>query len=186
VPYLFINKNQAIALSFTYALLALSLPQNCLAQQSDAGAGQSSKPMSVQEALKKQWPKPAAKPAPYVDTFGKPEMLTADKAVFDDIPPYTGKAKFQTGGLYAPGGSNGALKIVTYTVTEPKSQVKDWYANALRMYGWNVTFQSDTAINATNGKSGNTVTMQFCDDDPSPGHKGHSMLQIDYHSAVHQ
>ena len=29
-----------------------------------------------------------------------------------------------------------------YETTEPKTQVKDWYANSLRMYGWNITFQS--------------------------------------------
>ena len=75
-------------------------------------------------------------------------------------------------------GKGSTLQLVTYSVTEPKSQVKDWYMNALRMYGWNITFQSDTVINATNSKSGNICNMQFCD---SRGAKERSTLQIDYH-----
>jgi hypothetical protein len=157
-----------------------------LAQQGQpSNPGQATKSTLTFKEAKERWKeeKKPARPNVNIDTFGKPEMLTAAKAVCDDIPQYTGKAKFQTGAQYAPGGSNGALMILTYTVAEPKEQVKDWYSNALRMYGWNITFQSPTVLNATNSKSGNTIALQFCDEDKSK--KGQSLLQIDYHRAYH-
>ncbi len=143
--------------------------------------------MTAKEALTKlpQEKRAPARPNNNIDIFGKPEIITADKAVYDDIPQYTGKAKFESGAIYAPGGPTGALMIVTYKVEEQKDQVKDWYLNALRMYGWNITFQSPTALNATNSKSGNTITLQFNENDPNATKKTTSM-QIDYHRAVHQ
>lgn len=188
--YLSINKNQATTLSSCLLVLAIGLNQNCLAQQSNvtrAGVTQPAKAASAEDtlkalnALRKQQEKGLGKPPG--DTFGKSEPLTADKAKFDDIPDYTGKAKLATGTIYQPGGAGTALMICTYNVNEPKSQVKDWYTNALRMYGWNITFQSESVINAVNSKSGNTCFLQFCDEDKT--RKGKSLLQIDYHRAAH-
>jgi hypothetical protein len=144
--------------------------------------------MTTKEFLMKSGsiPKVKARADAHIDTFGKPEPITADKAVYDDIPQYTGKAKFESGSIFAPGGGKeGALMIVTYQVSEPKEQVKDWYLNALRMYGWNITFQSPTVLNATNSKTGNTIALQFGESDPNAKRRT-SSLQIDYHRALHQ
>jgi hypothetical protein len=55
--------------------------------------------MTTKEFLMKSGsiPKVKARADAHIDTFGKPEPITADKAVYDDIPQYTGKAKFESG-----------------------------------------------------------------------------------------
>jgi len=122
---------------------------------------------------------------PAADAFGKVTLLTADKVQFDDIPQYTGKAKFATGSVFGADrpGADGALTVVSYCVSEPRDQVKEWYANALRMYGWDITFQSASSMTAVNSKTGNSAVFQFGNQDRA--HRGQSMLQIDYHKSKH-
>jgi hypothetical protein len=113
------------------------------------------------------------------ELFSKMTVLPADKVTFDDIPKYPGKEKYTSGARYEHNDGKGSnMALVTYVTTEPKDQVKDWYAQALRMYGWDITFQSPTVINAHNNKSGNSCNMQFYDC-VAPGSR--SSYQIDYH-----
>jgi hypothetical protein len=177
-----INQHRTASLSVSLSLIlaaALGQYNYCAAQQSNAGTGNREKPKTVKEMLSQPAPRIPARTPAANDSFSKPQILPPEKISFDDIPKYPGGAKYSTGMSYESNDGKGStLQLVTYSVTEPKNQVKDWYMNALRMYGWNITFQSDTVINATNSKSGNVCNMQFCD---SRSAKERSTLQIDYH-----
>jgi len=182
------RNHQSATLFLSLALLATSLGQMALAQQSNVNGGSGGKrgTTSVKDELMKpqqRMPlKPASQAAPLNDTLSKPEVLPADKVVFEDIPQYTGKAKYQTGMVYQQNDAhNSQLMLVTYTAAEPRSQVKEWYLNALRMYGWNITFQSNDVVNATNSKTGNTVALQISEPIKATSADTRSIFQIDYH-----
>ncbi|MBS1989594.1 MAG: hypothetical protein JSS83_03700 [Cyanobacteria bacterium SZAS LIN-3] len=178
------RKHQSATLCLSLALL--SFGQVAIAQQSNVAGGTSGQPKKATNAppLKPDVRVPArrASSGPVNDTLSKPEILPADKVVFDDIPQYTGKAKYQTGMVYQQNDAhNSTLMLVTFTASEPREQVKEWYVNALRMYGWNITFQSDTVVNATNSKTGNTVALQLSDPPKPVKPDTRSLFQIDYH-----
>lgn|GEM_PF-3290530 len=188
------RNHQSATLFLSLALLATSLGQTALAQQSNVnGGGGGGTPrkgtQSVQSALqdpkameRKPYKPPSGSNAQINDTLSKPEVLPADKVVFEDIPQYTGKAKYQTGMVYQQNDAhNSQLMLVTYTAAEPRSQVKEWYLNALRMYGWNITFQSNDVVNATNSKTGNTVALQISEPIKATSADTRSIFQIDYH-----
>ena len=187
------RNHQSATLFLSLALLATSLGQTALAQQSNVnGGGGKRGSQTVQNALQdpnlnKRVPaKPSGQTGPANDTLSKPEVLPADKVVFDDIPQYTGKAKYQTGMIYQQNDAhNSQLMLVTYTAAEPRSQVKEWYLNALRMYGWNITFQSNDVVNATNSKTGNTVALQISEPIKATSADTRSIFQIDYHKQGH-
>jgi hypothetical protein len=176
------RKLQSATLCLSLALL--NLGQVAIAQQSNVagGAGQPKKATNA-PPLKPDVRVPARRQSgPVNDTLSKPEVLPADKVVFDDIPQYTGKAKYRTGMVYQQNDAhNSTLMLVTFTASEPREQVKEWYVNALRMYGWNITFQSDTVVNATNSKTGNTVALQLSDPPKPVKPDVRSLFQIDYH-----
>lgn len=179
--HLSINKYSPAALIMSLFIVAQGLGQACMAQQTTA-AGQRpaiAKPANTLDLIKvprKPEPHPEKK---IVDVFGKAEMLTADKVVFDDLPKYTGKAKFVTGQLFHNSDiRHTTMMMVSYSATEDLDQVKDWYLNAFRMYGWNINSNSESVIGATNTKTSNTCNIQFC---KTPGSKtSRCEFQIDY------
>jgi hypothetical protein len=110
---------------------------------------------------------------PHLDSFANPKNITASEAVFEDIPKYGAAAKFRSGAVL-----NEFLMVVTYTVSDPVSQVKEWYQNALVTHDWRITFQSDKAINAIHNRSGNKCTIEFGGEDAKKDSP--SIMQIDY------
>jgi hypothetical protein len=88
VRYLNNSKFQAVTLSLSLAAFAQGLNQHCLAQQGQpSNPGQATKSTLTFKEAKERWKeeKKPARPNVNIDTFGKPEMLTAAKAVCDDI-----------------------------------------------------------------------------------------------------
>lgn len=101
------------------------------------------------DATKKR---PKGKPAPTL----KPNYLEQPIAL-PDLPSFTGQQDFMSGISY-PDAPNGPGYVLTYNVENTQQQVLDWWKNALRIQGWNITMASDSSVHAKN-KDGHTVTV---------------------------
>lgn len=77
--------------------------------------------------------------------------------VLPNLPGYTGKQIFVSGLTY-PNARNAPGYMITYNTEHTKDQVKQWWANALNMPPWKVTFTDSSSIQATS-KDGQKVTI---------------------------
>lgn len=61
------------------------------------------------------------------------------------LPQFTGKQFFVNGMSY-PNNKSGPGWIQTYNCENPKEEIKSWWANALRMHQWKITFTDATTV----------------------------------------
>jgi hypothetical protein len=74
-----------------------------------------------------------------------------------NLPGYTGKQVFVSGLLY-PNAKDGPGYYVVYNTEHTQAQVKEWWANALKMDPWKISYTDFQTIKA-HGKDGSKCTI---------------------------
>jgi hypothetical protein len=91
-----------------------------------------------------QWGQPPKKP-PQVNKY----TMMSQPAQLNDIPNYTGSAKFQSGATVSEPGEGGGINYMERILTrEAIDEVGNWYSKALASYGWKVTLTTRTSVYA--------------------------------------